>query len=372
MVAPLAMGSHKGSEEHHVASESGTQNAVGHAITGAPFQVYLSKGVGTDQEGSQVQAGGNAALQTVIGAFNHMMEHRTDYARFQEALTKDALQKVIIEPKVVNREGKEFLLLVAQTAQPNQVNLLISASALEKQGYLNHPDQLVPVLAREFQWVVSKSDTTSKRQTNMSPGNFKQVPIKTNQEIAEMSGEEREHLLQLLFRTYLTTTDRHNSLDGKSYYEIGSTTRIPPAQPDSTTKLYDIRVREALQKIVREPYFQEQTPKAIRSLLNGKVWNVTFADIQNRDWATRTRVVPKEQSITVGEQERTIQPAMILINIHRSAAPEDPFYKESNGLPMGALPVDKLARVIAQEIQNNITEKSMRGHVAQDELSAPQ
>ncbi|HNP61836.1 MAG TPA: hypothetical protein PKM72_13405, partial [Nitrospirales bacterium] len=273
---------------------------------------------------------------------------------------------------VVNREGKEFLLLVAQTAQPNQVNLLISASALEKQGYLNHPDQLVPVLAREFQWVVSKSDTTSKRQTNMPPGNFKQVPIKTNQEIAEMSGEDRDHLLQLLFRTYLTTTDRHNSLDGQSYYETGSTTRIPPAQSDSTTKLYDIRVREALQKIVREPYFQEQTPKAIRSLLNGKVWNVTFADIQNRDWATRTRVVPKEQSITVGEQERTIQPAMILINIHRSAAPEDPFYTETNGLPMGALPVDKLARVIAQEIQNNITEKSMRGHVAQDELSAPQ
>ncbi|MDT3776621.1 hypothetical protein PJI16_03490 [Nitrospira sp. MA-1] len=371
-VVPLAMGSHKGSEGHHVASESGTQNAVGHTIEGAPFQVYLSKGVGTDQEGSQVQAGGNAALQTVIGVFNHMMEHRTEYARFQEALTKDALQKVIIEPKVVNREGKEFLLLVAQTAQPNQVNLLISASALEKQGYLNHPDQLVPVFAREFQWVVSKSDTTSKRQTNMPPGNFKQVPIKTNQEIAEMSGEDRDHLLQLLFRTYLTTTDRHNSLDGQSYYETGSTTRIPPAQPDSTTKLYDIRVREALQKIVREPYFQEQTPKAIRSLLNGKVWNVTFADIQNRDWATRTRVVPKEQSITVGEQERTIQPAMILINTYRAASPDDPFYAETNGLPMGALPVGKLARVIAREIQDNITEKSMRGHVAQDELSAPQ
>ncbi|HBP89298.1 MAG TPA: hypothetical protein DD706_16550 [Nitrospiraceae bacterium] len=371
-VVPLAIGGHKGSEEHHVVSDTGTEHSVGHIIEGATFRVYLSEGVGTDKEGSQVQARVDAALRTVVEAFNHMMEHPTDYARFDEALKKGALQKVIIEPKVVNREGKEFLLLVAQTAQPNQVNLLISASALEKQGYLNHPDQLVPVLAREFQWVVSKSDTTPKRQTNMPPGNFKQVPIKTNQEIAEMSGEDRDHLLQLLFRTYLTTTDRHNSLDGQSYYETGSTTRIPPAQSDSTTKLYDIRVREALQKIVREPYFQEQTPKAIRSLLNGKVWNVTFADIQNRDWATRTRVVPKEQSITVGEQERTIQPAMILINIHRSAAPEDPFYTETNGLPMGALPVDKLARVIAQEIQNNITEKSMRGHVAQDELSAPQ
>jgi hypothetical protein len=203
------------------------------------------------------------------------------------------------------------------------------------------------------------------------PSDFKQAPIKTNQEIAELSGEEREHLLQNLFRTYLTTTDRHNSLEGQSYYEAGSTTRIPPAQPDSTTKLYDIRVREALQTIVREPYFQEQTPKAVRSLLNGKIWNVAFADIHNRDWATRTRVAPKEQSITAGEQDKTIQPAMVLINIHRSAAPDDPFFAETKGFPMGALPAEILARVIAREIQDNITEKSMRGHVAQDEITAP-
>ncbi|HBP87446.1 MAG TPA: hypothetical protein DD706_07100, partial [Nitrospiraceae bacterium] len=144
-----------------------------------------------------------------------------------------------------------------------------------------------------------------------------------------------------------------------------------PDQPDSTTKLYDIRVREALQTIVREPYFQEQMPKAVRSLLNGKIWNVAFAHIPERDWATRTRVVPKEQSITAGEQGKTIQPAMILINIYRTASPDDPFYAETNGLPMGALPVATLARVIAREIQDNITEKSMRGHVAQDELTAP-
>ncbi|WP_342349365.1 hypothetical protein [uncultured Nitrospira sp.] len=371
-VVPLAMGSHKGSEEHHVASETGTEKSVGHTIEGAPFQVYLAGGAGTDEKGSQVQAKLDAALQTVVKAFDYMMEHRTDYARFQEALVKDSLQKVILEPKVVNREGKEFLLLVARISQPNQVNLLISASALEEQGYLNHPDQLVPVLAREFQWVVSKSDTTPKRQTKVLPSDFKQAPIKTNQEIGEMSGEEREHLLQNLFRTYLTTTDRHSSLEGQSYYETGSTKLISPAQPDSTTKLYDIRVREALQTIVREPYFQEQTPKAVRSLLNGKIWNIAFADISNRDWATRTRVVPKEQSITVGEQDTTIQPAMILINIYRTASPDDPFYAETDGLPMGALPVDKLALVIAREIQDNITEKSMRGHVAQDELSAPQ
>jgi hypothetical protein len=126
-----------------------------------------------------------------------------------------------------------------------------------------------------------------------------------------------------------------------------------------------------LQKIVREPYFQEHTPKAVRSLLNGKIWNVAFADISNRDWATRTRVAPKEQSITVGDLDTTIQPAMVLINIHRSAAPEDSFYAETNGLPMGALPADALARVIAREIQDNITEKSMRGHTAQDELTTP-
>ncbi|MDR4484823.1 MAG: hypothetical protein R3B95_16720 [Nitrospirales bacterium] len=371
-VVPLAMGSHKGSEEHHVVSDTGTEQSVGHAIAGAPFQVYLSEGVGPDKEGTPVQAKGDAALRTVVKAFNYMMEHRTEYIRFDEALTKDALQKVIIEPKVVNRDGKEFLLLVARTAQPNRVNLLISASALEEKGYLNDPDQLVPVLAREFQWVVSKSDTTPKRQAKALPSDFKRAPIKTNHEIAKMSGEEREHLLQELFRTYLTTIDRYRSLEGQSYYETGSTTRISPAQSDSTTKLYDIRVREALQKIVREPYFQKQTPKAVRSLLNGKVWNVAFADIPDRDWATRTRVVPKEQSIIVGEQDNTIQPAMVLINIHRSASPDDPFFAETNGLPMGALPAEILARVIAREIQDNITEKSMRGHVAQDELSAPQ
>ncbi|MDH3504695.1 MAG: hypothetical protein OEZ41_09760 [Nitrospirota bacterium] len=371
-MAPLAMGSHRGSEDHHVGSHTATEETVGHSIPGAPFQVFLHGGKGAVEDGSRSQAQANAALKTVVEAFNHMMDHRTDYPRFDEALTKGALQKVIIEPKVVNREGKEFLLLVARTSQKSQVNLLISASALEEHGYLNHPDQLVPVLAREFQWVVSKSDTTLERQTNVLPSDLKQAPIKTNQEIAELSGEEREHLLQNLFRTYLTTTDRHNSLEGQSYYETGTTSLISPAQPDSTTKLYDIRVRAALQAIVREPYFQEHTPKAVRSLLNGKIWNVTFANIPDRDWATRTRVVSKEQSITAGQHEKTIQPAMILINIYRTASLEDPFYAETNGLPMGALPVDKLARVIAREIQDNITEKSMRGHVAQDEISAPQ
>ncbi len=369
----LALGSHRGGDEHYVASETVIPDRVGHAIPGAPFQVFLYGGTETDDEGSRKVVPANAALQTVVEAFRHMMEPRTDFARFHEALTKEALHQVIIEPKVVNREGKEFLLLVVRTSRPGQVNLLMSASALEKQGFLNRPDQLVPVLAREFQWVVSKADITPKRLASGGErADLKQVPIKTNQEIGDLSGEERGDVLQDLFRTYLTTVDRHASLKGQSYYEIGTTTLLTPAQPDSTIKLYDIRVREALQKIVRDSYFQGHTPKAVRSLLNGKVWNVAFAHIPDRDWATRTRVVPKDQSITAGQDDRTIQPAMILINIYRTSAPEDPFYAETNGLPMGALPADTLARVIASEIQHNITEKSMRGHVAQDELTAPQ
>jgi hypothetical protein len=39
---------------------------------------------------------------------------------------------------------------------------------------------------------------------------------------------------------------------------------------------------------------------------------------------------------------------------------------------MGALTADTLARVIAREIQDNITEKSMRGHTAEDAITAPQ
>ena len=38
---------------------------------------------------------------------------------------------------------------------------------------------------------------------------------------------------------------------------------------------------------------------------------------------------------------------------------------------MGVLSAEQLARVIALEIQHNIQEKSMAGHVAQDALTAP-
>jgi hypothetical protein len=159
--------------------------------------------------------------------------------------------------------------------------------------------------------------------------------------------------------------DEHNSLDGQPHYDAGTNILIPPTQPISTTKLYDTRVREALQKIVHEPWFMTQTAKAVRSLLNGTIWNVAFVKIEQRDWATRTRVVSK--TVVVGEAGRTIQPATILVNTYRLAVPDDPFYADTNGLPMGALSADQVARVIAKEIEQNIVEKAMRGGTRRDD-----
>jgi hypothetical protein len=218
---------------------------------------------------------------------------------------------------------------------------------------------------------MSKADTAPKLQPRSVRSDLARVPIRTDQEIAAMSANERLKLLHVLFERYLRTVDDHNSLDSQPYYEEGTTSVVQPAHADSTTKLYDIRVREALQKIVQEPWFMTHTPKAVRNLLNGRVWNVAFAKIDQRDWATRTRVLPEDKAITVGEARRTIQPATILVNTYRTAAQDDPFYRDTNGLPMGALSADQLARVIAKEIEQNILEKSMRGHVAQDELTSP-
>ena len=177
--------------------------------------------------------------------------------------------------------------------------------------------------------------------------------------------------MQALFESYLTTVDEYNSLEQQPYYEIGLESPVSPAQADSTTKLYEIRVREALQRIVREPYFQEHTPKAVRSLLNGKIWNVAFTHIDSRDWATRTRVLPKDKAVKVGKKGQRIQPAKILINLHRKATLDDSYFDLTKDLPMGALSTDQLAQVIALEIENQIIEKSMRGHVAEDARTAP-
>lgn len=359
--------SHQGHERHE-AQDGVESSGVAHAIPGASFHVLMKQDTGSGVDtGSQA----DAALQTVLRALTYLVQHRTDYPRFDESLRKDALRHVLIEPIVVNQEGKAFPFLVVRTKEPGRVNLLISASSLAEKGYLNHPEQLVPALAREFQWVVSKAETARKSDAVAAVRDPAQAPIRTDQEIPGLSAGTRAGLLQQLFHTYLRTVDDQKSLNAQPYYETGATTPVPPAQPDSTIKLYDIRVREALHKIVSEPVFMERTPKAVRSLLNGKIWQVTFVKIDQRDWATRTRVLPEEKAVAVGESGRLIQPATILVNVYRTASPEDPFYGETRGLPMGALSADQLAWVIAREIEQNIVEKSMRGHVAQDELSAP-
>ncbi len=371
LLSPLAVASHRGGEEHASSEIIDSEEAIGHAIPGTSFQVYWGKSKVLVEDGILAKSQVDETIQTVINAFSEMVAHRAQYKRFDEALTKRALQKVIIEPKVFNRDGKEFMFLVARTKHQGQVKLLINASALKKKGLVNHPDQLVPVLAREFQWVVSKADTSKKRQVFAGTRDLRHAPIQTRKEIDNSTGGERKKTLQALFESYLITVDEYNSLQQQPYYEAGSATSVPPAQADSTTKLYDIRVREALQHIVRDPYFQEHTPKAVRSLLNGKIWNVAVSHIDSRDWATRTRVLPKDKAVKVGEQGKMIQPAKILINLHRKAVPDDPYYVLTNDLPMGALSTNQLAQVIALEIKNQIIEKSMRGHVAEDARTAP-
>lgn len=369
-LVPPARANHQG-HDGHAGEETHETTGAGYAVPGASFRIFLAKGKETREGGALEQTQADAVVQTVIDAFTFMMQRRTDYPRFDEALKKDALQKVIIEPTVVNRDGKEFPFLVARTKDKGRVNLLISASSLKDKGYLGRPEQLVPVLAREFQWVVSKADTSPKSKTISVERDLKHAPIRTDKEIRAISGDERAHLLQRLFDTYLRTVDDLKSLERQPYYEVGTTTLVSPSQPDSTIKLYDIRVRESLQKIVREPYFGERTPKAVSSLLNGKIWNVAFVKIDQRDWATRTRVLPEDKAVVVGERNQPIQPAAILVNVYRTAAPDDTFYRDTKGLPMGALSADQLARVIAWEIEKNITEKSLRGHVAQDAITAP-
>lgn len=355
---------HADSRGHEVTGE-------GQAIPGVSFRVFWGKGKETAAANGWTPDDQAAALQTVVDAFALMLQHRADYPRFDESLTKAALKQVVIEPVVINDEGKAFPFLVTRTKEPGRVILLISAASLSEKGYLHHPDSLVPVLAREFQWIVSKADTAPKAKMLAAERDLKQAPIRTDQEIQQLSTEEGTQLLQALFESYLKTVDDLNSLAGQPYYEVGAKTPIPPTQQDSTTKLYEIRVREALQHIVREPYFQEHTPKAVTHLLNGRVWTVAFVKVDQRDWATRTRVLPEEKAVVVGVRNQRLQPAAVLVNVHRMAAPDDPFYPDTQGLPMGALSTDQLARVIALEIQHNIQEKSQSGHTAQDALTSP-
>ncbi len=338
----------------------------GRAIPGVPFQVFLEQGDPIPRDVA------HDAVETVVKAFGILVRDRSRYKRFDQALTNNWLKHVVIEARVLNREGKEFPFLVARTGQPGKVKLLINAMQLREHGYLRHPETLAPRLAQEFQWVVGKASTNPERQSRLGTRDLRHAPLSTNAEIKKMSPEERTDALQALLDTYLHTTDAYGSLASQPHYELGTTTLTNPEHADSTIKLYDIRVRHALRLIVGDPYFWEQTPKAVRSLLNGKVWHVLMAKIDERDWTTRTRVVPEDKAVRVGERARIIQPAKILVNYHRSLDPKEPLYQETQGLPMGALSAKQLARVIAWEIQDQITEKSLRGHVAQDEQTAPE
>ncbi len=366
-----AWANHRGSTGHESVEETHLDRAIGHPVAGTDFQIYVGPGKGDDQHLTRDDEHIDQAIQSVMMAFEDLVVHRKDHKRFDEALTKGALNKVIIEPRVFNRDGKEFAFLVARTKQKGRVNLLINAAMLEEKGYIDSPDKLVPVISKEFQWVISKADTTKKKKSGKGERDLGNAPILSNKVIREMTGDERVSGLQALFQNYLTTVDAFGSLKGQPYFDVGRAGRKTPEHEDTTGKLYDIRVREALQTIVREPYFVEHTPKAVRSLLNGKIWNVTYADIPSRDWATRTRVLPEEKAVKVGAKGRLVQPAKVLVNIYQLAAEEDPFYNETHNLPMGALSKEQLAKVIAMEIEHNIIEKSMRGHTAADEQSAP-
>jgi hypothetical protein len=351
---------------------SGDLYESGHEIPGLSFRMFVHRGMKDAVGGFLDQTQANATLRTTIDTFSYLNQHRQDYPRFDEAVGKGLIERVIIQPSVRNHEGKSFPFLVVRTVEPGRVRLLISASSIKEGGYLDAADRFAPVLAREFQWVVSKAETGVKTKAVSIERDLRHTQTRTDRDIRSLSSEERVRLLQQLFETYLRTIDDRRSLDGQPYYEAGSTVLVAPSQPDSATKFYDIRVREALQTIVKEPVFLERTPLAVMSLLNGAIWNVTFVNIAQRDWATRTRVLPADKAVMVGQPGKLIQPAAILINLHRAAATDDPFYADTKQLPMGALSADQLALVIAKEIHQNIAEKSQTGHIAQDALSAPE
>src|SRR5262245_41719370 len=100
-----ASGSHQGHERH---TEAETHEAAGpgYPVPGASFQVFLERGRETDSGRSAEEVDAQAAVQTVVEALDFMIQHRQDYPRFDEALKKNALEKIVIEPTVVNQDGK--------------------------------------------------------------------------------------------------------------------------------------------------------------------------------------------------------------------------------------------------------------------------
>ncbi len=236
---PETQANHQGHQAH---PETGTPPVAGEGREISVRRFASSRALATAGDSGLDVADLDAAVQTVVDALTIMVQHRADYPRFDESLAKQALKQAVIEPVVVNDEGKAFPFLVARTKEPGRVTLLISASALKAKGHLNHPDALIPILAREFQWVVSKADTAPKAKAVSVERELQTAPIRTDEEIAGLSAEERARLLQQLFDAYLRTVDDQKSLDGQPLYEVGSRTPIPPTHTDSTTKLYDIRI----------------------------------------------------------------------------------------------------------------------------------
>lgn len=328
-------------------------SGLGHEIPGLSFRVFVARETEGVAAGNLDEPQSDAVLQTVISTFSYLSQHRQDFPRFDDAVSKGMLERVIIEQSVHNHEGKTFPFLVVRTVDSGRVRL-ISASLMKEKGYIGQAEQFASVLAGEFQWVVSKAETGHKPKAVSSQRDLRHTDIRTDRDIRSLSSEERVRVLQQLFETYLRTVDDQRSLEGQSYYEVGGTALLQPSQPDSATKFYDLRVREALQKIVRDPFFLNYLPLAVTNLLNGNIWNVAFVKIDQRDWATRTRVLSAEKAVLVGDPGKLIQPAAILINLHRPAVPDDPFYSEIKPLPMGALSTDQLAFVIAKEIQHNL------------------
>lgn len=163
----------------------------------------------------------------MIDTFSYLNQYRDIYLRFDEAVSKGMLERVIIQPSVRNHEGKSFPFLVVRTVDPGRVRLLISASSMKEGGYLGAAERFAPVLAREFQWVVSKAETGQKPKMVSVERDLTHVPIRNDKDIRALSREERLRLLQQLFETYLRTVDDQRSLEGQPYYEIGGTVLVP-------------------------------------------------------------------------------------------------------------------------------------------------
>ena len=144
--------------EFHEPSDSGYE------IPGLSFRLFVDRGTIETVCGSLDETEGNAALRTVIDTFSYLNQHRHTYPRFDEAVSKGMLDRVILQPSVRNHEGKSFPFLVVRTMDPGRVRLLISASLMKEGGYLEVVERFAPVLAREFQWVVSKAETVKSRR----------------------------------------------------------------------------------------------------------------------------------------------------------------------------------------------------------------